>query len=106
MRSQWNSGQVEVKATDSGIEVRITPLGGGATTGVLKYPKGLWLFRIFMLSWWRWRSICRIAEKEEARREKVDKQNQIKWEREQVDEALIRTFPEIIEDQLFGDDDV
>ena len=32
-------------------------------------------------------------------------ENATKWEIEKIDRAIIETFPDIIEEQIFGDDD-
>ena len=101
MRSQWPSGHIEIKAYGDDISVMITPLGSSATTGKISHPGGI---RFLNVSWWRWRSLCKDAEKENRRRAKIDKLNQQKWETEQMDRAIVQTFPEIIEDEIFGDE--
>jgi len=102
MRSQWPSGQLEVNVDGDEIKVTIRPLGGKETFGNIKFPKGI---RFLSASWWRWRSLCSIAEKEFNRRQQVDDANAKRWEVEEIDIALVQTFPEIIEEQIFGDND-
>ena len=100
--SDFPNGRVEIICHRDKLNIVIMSLGvSGSIIGKIKFPLG---WGILSLSWWRWRLLCSAAEKEYKRQEKIDAENARKWHIESIDKAIIETFPEILEEQIFGDD--
>jgi hypothetical protein len=100
MKSTFPNGTIQIELFYNDFNVEITPKGEHATYGKLELGKKKWL----SMSWWRWRKLCYTAEKEYNKNIKKDKENSKMWEAENVDRAIIQTFPEILEDEIFGED--
>jgi hypothetical protein len=101
--STFRNGIVEIQCESNCFAVNIVPQGSSVrlTQGKLKFPLNIKYFSIY---WWKWRSLCKDLEKEYRRQERIDYENAVKWEIEKIDRAIIETFPDVIEEQIFGDD--
>lgn len=62
------------------------------------------LLRLFNISWWRWTLLCRKIRKDYKKQQKLDSIIEKQKRNEQFDEAIVEAFPDILEDQIFGDD--
>lgn len=103
IKSRFPNGNVEVNFFYGKFNVQIKPLGADINYGELKFKYSFPIVYLFYSSWWKWRMICNKVESESKRKQKQDLKNHVKWEKESIDKAIIETFPEVLEDQIFGD---
>lgn len=70
--------------------------------GEVRFP-----FKIFLFSslWFKWKKICKKIEKEHRLKKKLEKQKESEKNKAQLDETMTTMFPDLIERELFGDDD-
>lgn len=101
MKSTFPNGIVDINLYSDRFNVEVKTASGSTSFGKLEFFLGK---PILSLSWWRWRSLCHLAEEDHKRNMKRDKENSKRFEIEDMDRAIIETFPDVLEDQIFGDD--
>ena len=104
LTSSFNNGVVEITKHSKKIVVSIR-VGSFSSLeesiGTLYFLFGICFFS---LSWWRWQIVCLAVERNLNKKILEHKRKKEKTEIEEIDKAIIEVFPEVLEDEIFGDD--
>lgn len=98
--AEFNRGAVEIVKCPGGFNIGFkTNISG--TRAELRFA---FRFGIFSPSWYIWRWYCRGLERKSRLEDRLIARKEIEEKKRAIDEAMLETFPELLEDELLGDD--
>lgn len=97
LKTEFEKGVVQIRKKDGYFEIRFK-YGTTSTNTELKYR-----WALFSPSHWRWRKMAKALEKKQTQDKKVRAKQYEEWRQQELNEAMLETFPELLEESLLGD---